>query len=234
MDRVGTEVAAPNQTVLKEGVAVHLTHHVQVEGIPAHNVLLAHADSCGTSQMTMRSGETHHVAAISGRLARFITLESDGPGEQGHLCGILGSAVMAELQSLGQRDLRAADAGDLSYFVLVVVRFIRPGRGDDRHLLTHLPIYLVLQGQICGSRHRSACQPRPCWPVAQAVDLQESPVADNEALGVQWVRGPRAPIAGAGKGHCDATGNQRAAGGTHAKSSLDVDRPGLERKTCDI
>mmetsp|Transcript_42517 Transcript_42517/g.99108 ORF Transcript_42517/g.99108 Transcript_42517/m.99108 type:complete len:261 (+) Transcript_42517:4360-5142(+) len=232
MDREGSEVAVLYHTVFKEGVHVHLPHHVQVEGVPSHDVQLAHAEGPRAGDVAAGSRDAHDMAAVAGPLACGISLERDASGQHSHFRGILWAPVVAVLQTRGQRDRRATHSDNLPHLVLVVVRLIRPGSGDHDHLVTDFPGDLVLEAQLRGSRRRRGGQSSPRRPGAFAEDLQDSAIAHDQSFGVQRVRGPGGFVPGARESHHEAAGLQWAGGGSHPQGALHVDGLRLDLQAC--
>mmetsp|Transcript_130444 Transcript_130444/g.309473 ORF Transcript_130444/g.309473 Transcript_130444/m.309473 type:complete len:214 (-) Transcript_130444:909-1550(-) len=75
----GAEKAVLHEAVFEEGLPIHPAHDVEVEGVPAHFVLLAHPIGHGPSDAALGPRHAHDMAAVTSVFAGRISLEGDRP-----------------------------------------------------------------------------------------------------------------------------------------------------------
>mmetsp|Transcript_50277 Transcript_50277/g.107721 ORF Transcript_50277/g.107721 Transcript_50277/m.107721 type:complete len:313 (-) Transcript_50277:618-1556(-) len=211
VDGKGPEIAAVHCTILEVGLAGNISHHVEMERVPPHDVFLANPKGLNTTDVAPRALVTEHVCPESGCFAQRIASEDDTAREQRHLCSILRTPVVAVLQGVVESDPQPirTDSGHMPHLVFMLIGLIGPRSGHNDKLLTDLPVHWILQryGRNACSRRRSEADPR--WGVLMAEHVQFTVAGHNEALR-QVPHDTGRVISGAGEGDSDAAGFKAA------------------------
>mmetsp|Transcript_33738 Transcript_33738/g.105673 ORF Transcript_33738/g.105673 Transcript_33738/m.105673 type:complete len:252 (+) Transcript_33738:1969-2724(+) len=210
VDCVSAEVAVVDEAVLEVGPACDIPHHVQVQGVAAHDVLLPHAQSSHAPDVALRPSLADKVPPITCLLALLVPLQREAAGEERDFCGVLLAAVMAVVKSSIKGDPLARYRFQPPDLVLVVTRLVCPGRGHDHHLLPGLPVDRILQLEDRCSRGGRGREARPGGSVADTKHLEQAPGAHRQALCLQGVAGLCNSVAITCEGNPHACGHECA------------------------